>query len=206
MVNFHQFKAKFFNYVCFSVHQAKAVFPEMDKNNLTRWTQSNYLVQLRNEWYAFPEYKEKKDYVWYIANKIYQPSYISLHTALAFYGIIPEEVVHIISVSSRKTMKFENDFGLFVYKKLKPELFFGYDLKPVTDKISVRFARPEKAILDVLYLNPYYKTSIDMENLRLDPDFMIDDFDKTLFENYMNAFDNKMLIKRAQLLLNVYDL
>ncbi|MGM0648731.1 MAG: type IV toxin-antitoxin system AbiEi family antitoxin domain-containing protein [Bacteroidota bacterium] len=206
MVNFLQFKTKLFDYVCFSVHQAYAVFPEMDKNNLTRWTQRNYLVQLRNEWYTFPEYTKKKDYAWYIANKIYHPSYISLHSALAFYGMIPEEVVHITSVSSRKTMNFENDFGLFVYKQLKPELFFGYELKPATDKISVRFASPEKAILDVLYLNPYYKTPDDMENLRLDPGFMLEDFDKAMFENYLTIFDSKTLEKRAQMLLDVYDL
>lgn len=102
-------------------------------------------------------------------------------------------------------MKFENDFGQFVYKQLKPDLFFGYELKPATDKISVRFASPEKAILDVLYLNPYYNTPDDMANLRLDPGFMLEDFDKALFENYLTIFDSKTLEKRAQILLNVYD-
>jgi predicted transcriptional regulator of viral defense system len=192
--------------VCFSVHQAKAVFPKMDKNNLTRWAKQNYLVQLRNEWYAFPEYKAKKDYAWYIANKIYQPSYISLHTALAFYGIIPEEVLQIISVSSKKTMKFDNHFGHYIYKKIKPELFFGYDLIPVTERISVRFAKPEKAILDLLYLNPYYKTPNDMENMRLDTDFMLNEFDINTFEDFLNAFKSKALKKRAQVMLKTYDL
>ena len=47
---------------------------------------------MRQGYYAFSEYKTSADIILYFANKIYQPSYIGLYTALSFYGIIPETV------------------------------------------------------------------------------------------------------------------
>ena len=109
----------------------------------------------------------KSDFALYLSNRIYKPSYISLHTALAFYGIIPEAVTQITAVSSLKTATFENDFGYYSYKKIKKELLFGYELKPFGDH-TIQFAYPEKAILDLLYLYPFYNTEKEMEALRMD--------------------------------------
>jgi predicted transcriptional regulator of viral defense system len=60
--------------------------PDFNSNNLTRWVKRGLLVKLRNGFYAFSEYFEKPGFSLYISNRIYKPSYISLHTALAFYG------------------------------------------------------------------------------------------------------------------------
>ena len=56
------------------------------------------LVRLRQGYYTFSEYLASSDHVYFFANRIYKPSYISLHTALSFYGIIPEAVGSITSV------------------------------------------------------------------------------------------------------------
>lgn len=69
------------------------------------------LIRLRQGFYTFPEYKSKPDYPLYFANRMYRPSYINLHTALAFYGMIPEAVVQITSVTSLKTAYFHNAIG-----------------------------------------------------------------------------------------------
>ena len=116
-MNWIEFKHKMFDLVCFSIHQVYAWRPGFDRNNLVRWTQKGYLVHLRRGWYAFPEYREKPDFAEYIAVKIYNPSYISLHSALAFYGLIPESVVQITRVTSLKTAFFTNDFGEYSYSK-----------------------------------------------------------------------------------------
>ncbi|MCK7531456.1 MAG: hypothetical protein MZV63_10685 [Marinilabiliales bacterium] len=84
---------------------------------------------MRQGYYAFPDYREQKDFAWYFANRIYKPSYISLHTALSFYGIIPEAVIQITSVSTLKTAIFSNGFGEYSYKNVKDDLMFGYDLQ-----------------------------------------------------------------------------
>ncbi|MCD7850081.1 MAG: hypothetical protein LUH63_10310, partial [Parabacteroides sp.] len=59
---------------------------DFDRNSLTRWVKKGYLIRLRQGYFAFSEYKSKPDYFLYFANRIYRPSYISLHTALSFYG------------------------------------------------------------------------------------------------------------------------
>jgi hypothetical protein len=81
---------------------------------------------------------------------------------------------------------------------------FGYDLKPIADGRTVQLARPEKALLDLLYLYPFYNTEHELEELRLDEDFMQDDFDRKRMEEYVSQFKNKALEKRVKLLINSY--
>ena len=165
-----------------------------------------YLVRLRQGYFAFSEYKSKLDYSLYFANRIYRPSYISLHTALAFYGMIPEAVVQITSVTSLKTVSFNNDFGEYSYKNLKENLMFGYELKPVADNRTMQFATPEKALLDLLYLYPFYDNEQELEELRLDEDYLHDDLNKDLLVDYCGKFQNKALDRRIKLLFKTYDL
>lgn len=205
-MSYLEFRNKMFDLGCFSIHQVYAWQPNFDRNNFVRWTQKGLLVSLRQGYYTFPEYKSKPDFALYFANRIYRPSYVSLHTALAFYGMIPEAVVQITSVSALKTANFSNDFGQFSYKKIREELMFGYDLKPIADGRTLQLAQPEKALLDLLYLYPFYATETELLELRLDEDFMQDDFDRQRMEDYVGKFQNKALEKRAKMLIKTYRL
>jgi predicted transcriptional regulator of viral defense system len=132
--------------------------------NLVRWTkQGLYYTPETRLLHISPEYGGKSDYIWYFANRIYRPSYISLHTALSFYGMIPEAVIQISSVTSLKTASFSNAFGEYSYRSVKEELMFGYEHRPVTGSFILLFALPEKAILDLLYLYPFYNSDQEME-------------------------------------------
>jgi predicted transcriptional regulator of viral defense system len=205
-MNFLEFKDKVFPLACFSIHQVYAWKPGFDRNNLTRWVQKGYLVRLRQGYFAFPEYKGKNDYTFYFANRIYRPSYISLHTALAFYGIIPEAVVQITSITSLKTASFANDFGEYAYRNVKERLMFGYELKPIANQLAIQFASAEKALLDLLYLYPFYNTMQEMEALRLDEDYLHNDLKKELLLEYAATFQSKALNHRVKLLLKTYGL
>lgn len=205
-MTFLEFKNQLFDLACFNIYQVYAWQPDFDRNNLTRWVKKGYLVRLRQGYFAFSEYKSRQDYSLYFANRIYRPSYISLHTALAFYGMIPEAVVQITSVTSLKTISFSNDFGEYSYKNLKENLMFGYELKPVADNRTMQFATPEKALLDLLYLYPFYDNEQELEELRLDEDYLHDDLDKDLLVNYCDKFQNKALARRVKLLFKTYDL
>ena len=156
--------------------------------------------------FAFSEYKNKPDYSLYFANRIYRPSYISLHTALAFYGMIPEAVVQITSVTSLKTASFSNDFGEYSYNSVKEDLMFGYGLKPMADNRTIQFATPEKALLDLLYLYSFYDNEQELEELRLDEDYLHDDLNKDLLKEYCNKFQSKVLDQRVMVLFSTYDL
>ena len=203
-MNYLEFKNKMFDLACFSSNQVYAWQPNFDRNNFSQWIKRGLLVRLRQGIYTFPEYISKPDFSLYFANRIYRPSYVSLHTALAFYGMIPEAVVQITSVTSLKTANFSNSIGEFSYKSVSEELMFGYDLKPLTDGRTLQLAKPEKAILDLLYLYPFYNTTNELEELRLDDDFMLDEFNWELMQTYIIQFKNKTLEKRIKLLTSIY--
>ena len=195
-----------FDLGCFNIHQVYAWKPGFDRNNFVRWAKKGLLIRLRQGYYTFPEYKGKPDFALYFANRIYRPSYVSLHTALAFYGMIPEAVLQITSVTTLKAINFNNDFGEYSYKSVKENLMFGYDLKPIADGRTFQLAKPEKALLDLLYLYPFYNTGQELEDLRLDEDFLQDDLDRKLLGEYTLKFENKALENRVQLLINTYGL
>ena len=200
------FKERMYPQGCFNINQVLLWEKDFDRNNLTRWCRKGLLVKLRNQYYAFPECRQMPDFARYVANRIYSPSYISLHNALSFYGMIPEEVVQLTSVTTLKTAKFENAFGTFHYQNVKPSLYFGYEIKTTQNGRGLLFATPEKALLDLLYLNPFYKTEQDMEELRLDEDFMQNEFNTTRMTDFLSRIGNKALEKRVGRLIKVYEL
>ena len=205
-MDYQEFRKVFFESVCFTSNQVLAWQPGFHRNNLSRWVQKGLLTKLRNNFYSFPEYGNDLDYVQYVANRIYRPSYISLHTALAFYGLIPEAIPQITSVSTLKTAHFENPFGSYTYKTIKPEVMFGYDPKPISKGLNILLAQPEKALLDLLYLYPFYNTKQEIEALRLEMDFMEDYLDVEKLKESAARFKNKKLESRANLLLKTYNL
>lgn len=205
-MTYWEFRTQFFDWGCFSVQQVYAWRSDFDRNNLTRWVKKGLLIRLRQEYFAFPEYLRQPDFAQYIANRIYRPSYISLHTALAFYGLIPEAVVQVTSVSTLKTASFRNPFGEYSYKSVKSGLMFGYEPRPIAGGRTLLFATAEKALLDLLYLYPFYDSEEELEQLRLDEDYMQEELNRERLCEYLSRFRNKALEKRTALLMKVYGL
>jgi predicted transcriptional regulator of viral defense system len=205
-MNYNEFRSKMFDQACFSIDQVFAWQPGFDRNNLSRWIKKGLLIRLRQGWFTFSEYKGKPDFAFYFANRIYRPSYISLHTALAFYGLIPEAVTQVTSVTPLKTAFFINHMGDYSYKTIKKELMFGYILKPLAKNMTLQMAEPEKAILDLLYLYPEYNTEKELEELRLDEDYLHADLNRVLLMEYTNRFQSKAMEHRVQMLIKTYGL
>ena len=59
----------------------------------------------------------------YIANKLYEPSYISLEFALSYHGVIPETVYEITSVTPKTTRRFETLGKVYSYRRIKKSAF-----------------------------------------------------------------------------------
>jgi predicted transcriptional regulator of viral defense system len=205
-MNFIEFRNRFVSLACFSTDQVFAAYPGFDRNNLGRWVKKGYLVRMRQGYYAFPDYREQKDFAWYFANRIYKPSYISLHTALSFYGIIPEAVIQITSVTTLKTAIFSNGFGEYSYKNVKDDLMFGYDLKEMEGGRRIMFATPEKALIDLLYLYPFYNSEHEISELRLDESFMGEELNMERLLEYANRTGNKALSRRINILQAVHNI
>lgn len=211
MTNYLQFQNTMRSYGCFSLHQANLHFPGINRSNFTRWVKQGLLLRLRKEWYAFPDMLQVPDFARLVAERIYSPSYISLHSALSFYGMIPEAVMRITSITTLKTAAFENEFAQYSYQSVKPALFFGYepktiDMGPGNAPRAYMLATPEKAIIDLLYLYPEYKTEEEMLELRLDEDYLQDELSLDLLTEYQKRIGSKALNGRVNTLKKAYKL
>jgi len=201
---FEEFRKEFIDQICFTVNQVYAWHPHFDKNTLNRWVKKGYLLKLRNNLYTFSELKNVNNIHFYIANRIYRPSYLSLHTALSFHGLIPESIVQTTSVSTMKTARFKNELGSFSYKKIKNELFFGYTQLEFTKDKTFLIALPEKALLDLLYLYPFYNNETEITNLRIDQQILSEVMQFSRLHEFLSRFKNKSLEKRMNLFLKYY--
>ena len=136
-----------------------------------------------------------------LANRIYEPSYISRESALAHYLVMPESVLGVTSVSSRKTKQFDSEWGRFSYRSIKPVLMFGYRVFEQDKMIKYKIASLEKAVLDYLYWNKRIDSYDDFTGLRWNRQELLGLEDNPLFKKYLKIFNNKALDRRVHLLL-----
>lgn len=127
--------------------------PSYLRRLITDWLRKDWLISLKKGCYVINQthYRERLSAL-YIANQIYQPSYISCQSALSYYGMIPEAVFATTSISTRKTTRFQNKLGNFIYFNLKVERFAGFSQRLVNG-LPVLIADREKALVDQVYLN-----------------------------------------------------
>jgi hypothetical protein len=117
--------------------------------------------------------------------------------ALSTYNLIPEAVYGITFVTSQKTNSFETNIGNFIYRHIKPELMFGYELCEHGNH-RYAIARIEKAVLDFLYLNPRLDNDRDFDGLRFNAAEFLRQTDNAKFEKYLGAFGSRALSRRAK--------
>jgi predicted transcriptional regulator of viral defense system len=166
---------------------------------MVEWQQAGYIAKIINKWYLFTDLEIDEFLRTRISNCLVRPSYISLQTALSFHGLIPEGVYTFTSVTTRKTMRYETAWGNFVYRSVKPQLFFGYHADH-TREIPVLMAEPEKAILDFLYLSPTLHSVADLNSLRINRDLFDRIIDPVKLQSYATCFESATLKRRLSLL------
>lgn len=195
-MQFFDLKTQLKDFIVFSIRDIEKVDPLFHKQRLSEWQEKNYIKKVRQGFYIFSDLQINEQVLFLIANAIYQPSYISLEMALSLYNLIPEAVYSITSISSKKTNIFKTDIGTFIYKHVKPELIFGYELKE-SNNHRYMIAEIEKAILDYLYLNPRIKGADDFEELRLNVFEFKSKANLIKLKKYLEAFNSKALLSRA---------
>ena len=204
-MRFFKIKEKLKDYAVFSLSDIRKL--DKSKNILRRmyeWQGKNYIRRICKTFYILNNLEINEQILFLIANKIYEPSYISLESALNFYGLIPELVPNITSVTTKKTQMFNTEKGSFIYKKIKLDLFFGYKLIRY-ENWEYKIADLEKAILDFLYLNPSLKTESDFSELRIDKKTLRKQTNKKKFNLYLKQYDNKRLSNKLKIFLRSID-
>ncbi len=150
---------------------AGQVNPDIIRLQLTRWTKSGKLYQLRRGLYAIaPPYQKIKPHPFLIANRLQRASYVSVQSALAFYGLIPEMALVTISVTTGRPEHLDTSLGVFEFRHVKPGLLHGYrmiDLGSTPSEQQALVATPEKALLDLVYLQPGGDAPEYLRELRL---------------------------------------
>lgn len=101
-----------------------------------------------------------------IANKVYQPSYISLDTALSYYHMIPEVIYAMTSVTPKLTREFVTNHIQYSYQKIKKRAFTGYQSQKMKGA-TILIAEPEKALADYLYFIDLKQRGLHYERLDL---------------------------------------
>jgi len=175
--------------------------PQAMRNQLSRWQKKGLLIGLRQGVYMLGLQDRKADVdKQVVANRLYEPSYLSLEYALNFYGLIPEQVVDLTSITTRKTMRFENKLGHFVYQHIQPKAFRGFR-KMGNEKSSYFMAEPEKAVADFLYLNLSQFTKNVKEILEHSFRFQnIEELNKKRLMELGKLFGSKKLMRVLKLL------
>jgi len=203
-MNYIDFKNKLTPHVIFSTNDIEFYFPKFNRMNLFHWQQSGFIIKLRNEWYCFTDNNTVESFLFSISNKIYQPSYISLETALSFYGVIPEGVFIIQGISTLKTNQFHNTQGNFRYKHIKTKLFFGYQIIKF-GQFTIKIADLEKTILDSLYYNTQLETIQDFYDLRWNKNSLKEKLNKDKLNDYVNQINSKIISRKVKILLQYID-
>jgi predicted transcriptional regulator of viral defense system len=119
---------------------------------LSRWMKQGKVIGLRRGMYTLSEtYRRAPLSPAALANQLYRPSFLSGLWALGHYDLIPERVVWLTSVTPRVPRRFENPFGVFDYRNIKQDRFFGFAATVVGGQ-EFFVAEPEKALLDHWHL------------------------------------------------------
>ncbi|MFO8145164.1 MAG: hypothetical protein R6T89_05510 [Candidatus Syntrophosphaera sp.] len=144
------------------------VDPDHIRRQLVRWTESGKVVQLRRGLYALaPPYQQGKPHPFLVANHLVRPSYVSLQSALAYYGLIPEYVPVTTSVTTDRPQAFDTPLGKYSFRHIKKERFFAYQVETVAENQEVFLAVPEKALIDQAYLRTGGDSMAYLKSLRL---------------------------------------
>jgi predicted transcriptional regulator of viral defense system len=149
------------------------VSPESVRLQLTRWTKGGKLYQLRRGLYAIaPPFQKAKPHPFVVANLLQQASYVSTQSALAYYGLIPDTVRATVSVTAGRPERRETPMGVFEFRHIRSEYLHGYRMVDLPGKEQALVATPEKALLDLVYLqpggdSPDYLNELRLQNLEI---------------------------------------
>ncbi|MBI9086511.1 MAG: hypothetical protein JEZ11_23140 [Desulfobacterales bacterium] len=120
------------------------------RDKISDWLQKGVIVRIKKGLYVFGEGLRRSPYSReLLANLVYGPSYLSLDWALQYYGLIPERVEAMTSVTTGRSRKFHTPAGLFVYRQVPLQAFrTGMTRVETTGNTAFLIATREKAIAD----------------------------------------------------------
>ena len=188
-----------------------SIYPDYKSrhNKVSKLEKSGDLIRLKRGLYVVsPKVSGKLLSTELIANHIYGPSYVSRESALRYYGLIPEAVYMVRSMTTKRSRDFKNVLGKFEYTEC-PKAYFPIGIRRIVDgEVAFLMASPEKALCYLLLYTPNLnlrfqkETAIFLEeNLRFDMD-AFKEMNAETFRRCMEAGKKKEVINNILKLLN----
>ena len=144
------------------------VNPDDVRRQLSRWVRAGRLYQLRRGLYALaPPFQKVKPHPFLVANRLARGSCVSLQSALAHYGLIPEHVPVTTSVTTGRPGRWQTPLGTYDFRHVQRGLLTGYHRLDLGGGQEAVVATPEKALLDLVHLEPGADSPEYLEELRL---------------------------------------
>lgn len=166
------------------------------------------ITRVKKGLYVFgPRYNRAPICLEVLANLIYGPSYLSLEYALSYHGLIPERVVELTSVTTKRSRIFETPVGRFSYRYLAATKYSLGVCRVVSDpKHPFLIASPEKALCDYVTLTPSVELKTREQaheflaaDLRIEPD-QWSRFDSRAFDDLVRVYADPRLVVLRQAL------
>jgi len=171
------------------------------RRQLGRWVKAGKVYQFRRGLYALaPPYQQTRPHPFLVANQLVRPSYVSLQSALAYYGLIPEYVPVTTSVTSDRPREFTTPLGKYKFQRVKVERFFAFNLEDLGDGQNAYVALPEKALLDLAYLQPGGDSLQYLRGLRLQN---LEQLDPASLSEIVQKFDSHKIERAAENIIQI---
>lgn len=173
------------------------------RNKIANLEQTGKIIRLKRGMYVVsPKVTRQLLSVELIANHIYGPSYVSMESALRYYGLIPEQVYTIRSMAANRSKKFENQIGKFEYITVNEDYYsIGIKQQVVENKYTFLVATPEKALCDMITATPQLRIQSKKalvtyleEDLRFDMSSLVN-MDKNIVKECINTGKKKQTLK-----------
>jgi predicted transcriptional regulator of viral defense system len=147
---------------------AGEVDPNDVRRQLSRWTKTGHIYQLRRGLYALaPPFQKVQPHPFVVANHMVRGSYVSLQSALRHYDLIPDIVPVTTSITTGRPTQWKTPLGHYSFRHIKTRLFLGYRLIDLGSNQQAFVATPAKALLDLIYLQPGGDAPAFLQELRL---------------------------------------
>ena len=174
----------------------ESLYPELKSpDKKVVWLEKNgYIIRLKRGLYVVnPEHSGKTLSSELIANHLYAPSYISMSTALRYYGLIPEAVYVHQSMTVKHSRSFQTPIGVYNYKNMSREAFSVGVRSIHKGDYAFLMASPEKALCDLIANSPKvnlrYMKDVETyleQDIRMDMDEFYK-MDAAVFEDYITV-------------------
>lgn len=171
-----------FRNIPFRLQDLTSVFPDCVnlKMKAQRLERDGHIIRLKHGLYvASPQTSRMELSPFLLANHVYGPSYVSMQTALRYYGLIPEAVYSVQSMTTGISRNYDNAIATFSYIHV-PEKYYNIGVAMSKDGgATFMIATPEKALCDLMVftsnLNLRFQTSVREyleEDIRFDMDVL----------------------------------